>query len=186
MQNIVLMEQVHGNEVKVVGKKDIGNIVRGCDALISSDPSVLLGVRVADCLPISIKDKKGRAFGIIHAGWRGLDNGIIGKTIKLMSDKMKIDKCELEIVIGPHICQKHYEVGGEVALKFNDYPQALLQKDGKTFLDLAKVAVKQLVRAGVAKENIRVDKMCTFENKPLPSFRRDKTQNRLMIYTSFI
>jgi len=90
MQNLILMQQVHGNNVVIVDSKDIGTTIPDCDAIITSDSKVTLGVRVADCLPISVTDIKGRAMGIIHAGWRGLDNGIIGKTIEEICRKFKI------------------------------------------------------------------------------------------------
>jgi len=181
---MVLMEQVHGNTVVRVDNKDEGRTIKNCDALISNDPEVILSVRVADCLPISIIDKKSHSFGLIHAGWRGLDNGIIGKTIALMVSELKIGIWNLKIYIGPHICQKHYEVKSDVSEKFREYPASILQKDGKDFLNLAKVAELQLTKEGINKRNINIDKRCTFEDLSLPSFRRDNTSSRLNIRLS--
>ena len=70
---MVSMQQVHGSGVFLVDHNDDGKIIKGCDALISNDPGVILSVRVADCLPISVVDKKNRSIGLIHAGWRGFD-----------------------------------------------------------------------------------------------------------------
>lgn len=175
-----MMQQVHGNNVVGVGKKDIGTTIPDCDAMISNDKSVTLGVRTADCLPISVRDKKGRGIGIIHAGWKGLLNGIINKTVSKMSEEFSIDPGDLLIVIGPHICVNHYEVKDDVSSKFRNYTDAILQKDGKEFLDLAKIAELQLIKSGVLKENIEVDKRCTYKVPSLFSFRLNKTSERIL------
>ena len=154
---MIQMEQVHGNNVVRVSFADDGKTIPNCDALITNDPKVTLCVRVADCLPISVIDKKGHSFGLIHAGWRGLENGIIKHTIELMQKELKIVNFKLKINIGPHICAKHYDQ------------------------DLAKNAVAQLVELGIKKENIKIDSRCTFEDLSLFSYRRDKTDKRNII-----
>jgi len=121
MKDVILMQQIHGNNVVMVGKKDIGTTIPNCDAMITSDPGVTLGVRVADCLPIFVVDEKGRGIGLIHAGWRGLENEIIVKTIQKMENQWKMETGKLKIIIGPHICPEHYEVKEDVASKFSSY-----------------------------------------------------------------
>lgn len=175
------MQQIHGSNVVRVFNKDDGKIIKNCDALISNDPKTTLFVRVADCLPISLIDKKTRSFGLIHAGWRGLEKKIIEKTVQLMIKEFLINPKDLKATIGSHICQKHYEVGRDVSSKFEKYLNAIMQKDGKEFLDLAKIAELQLINKGVKKENIKISKTCTFEDLSLPSFRRNKTSERILI-----
>lgn len=175
---MIKMQQIHGDRVVRVSKKDDGSIIEKCDALISNDPKVTLLVRVADCLPISLKDKKTHSFGLIHAGWRGLNKRIIAKTIRLMIKEFSTDPKNLVITIGPHICQKHYEVKSDVSSKFAKFSGVILKKENKLFLDLAKIAEIQLIKSGVKKENIKIDKACTFEDLSLPSFRRRRTSER--------
>ncbi len=178
------MQQVHGNNVQIVTSNDIGKTIPECDGLITNDPKLTLGVRVADCLPIVIKDKKSRVFGIVHAGWRGLDNGIIEKAVQKVIKEFSCNPGELEVNIGPHICRKHYEVKEDVSIKFANYPKAILRKGYKEFLDLEKVAKVQLTELGINPQNIRTDKRCTFEDSSLPSFRRNKTSGRLTLSAS--
>ena len=109
------MEQVHSNNVVRVSKTDDRKIIKNCDALISNNPKMVLYVRVADCLPILISDKKSQSFGIIHAGWRGLQKQIISNTICKMVKEFSSDPENLEVTIGPHICQKHYEIKDDVS-----------------------------------------------------------------------
>ncbi len=186
MKNLVLMQQVHGNNVQIVTSSDIGKTIPECDGLITNDPKLTLGVRVADCLPIVIKDKKSRVFGIVHAGWRGLDNGIIEKAVRKVINEFSSNPGELEVNIGPHICRKHYEVKSDVSSRFRSYPGAIIQgiNPKKLYLDLANVAISQLVAQGINPRNIKVDKRCTFEDSSLPSFRRNKTSDRLTLSAS--
>lgn len=178
------MEQVHGNRVVVVGKKDDGKTIKNCDALITSDAGVSLSVHVADCLPIFVTDEKGQVFGVIHAGWRGLAKGIIRETLLLMQKELRMKNEELIIFIGPHICKKHYEVKDDVYSKFLTFKGGSL-KGGRTFLDLGEIAKEQFVSLGVDPKNITIDPTCTFESKDLFSFRRgDKTDRNLYILTS--
>lgn len=179
---MIRMRQVHGNNVVKVDHNDNGKVINNCDSLISNDPKVTLCVRVADCLPISITDKKRNAIGIIHAGWRGLDKNIIEKTIHLMTDEFSSEPEDLEVTIGPHICQKHYEVQNDVSSKFTKYAQVVFKKDEKEYLNLAKIAEAQLKSLGVKKQKIVIDGRCTFEDKSLPSYRRDGSTNHLDVY----
>lgn len=190
MDNIVKMEQVHGNNVVVVDEKDVGKTIKECDGLVTNSPNITLRISVADCLPIFLSASGGSAIGLVHVGWRGLDNKIIEKTITLMSKKLppssegkKTKSQGLQIYIGPHICVNHYEIKADVAAKFSAYPKAITFKGAsfkgnRTYLDLAKVAKQQLISLGVSVQNIKIDKDCTFENKKLKSFRRGDTEGR--------
>ncbi len=160
------MEQVHGNNVVLVDKNDIGRVVPNCDGLIINSPNVHLQIRVADCLPIFIKDLQNNAIGVVHAGWRGLESKVIKNAVNLMQEKFTSRPENLTVYIGPHICKKHYEVKSDVGDKFG----------GELFLDLGKIAKEQFESLGV--KNIEISKDCTFENKDLFSYRRDKTEKR--------
>lgn len=185
MANIVKMEQVHGNKVVLVSAKHLGKTIKKCDGLVTNSPNITLRISVADCLPIFLSASGGSAIGLVHVGWRGLDNKIIEKTITLMSKKLppssegkKTKSQGLQIYIGPHICVNHYEIKADVAAKFSAYPKAITFKGNRTYLDLAKVAKQQLISLGVSVQNIKIDKDCTFENKKLKSFRRGDTEGR--------
>jgi hypothetical protein len=166
---------VHGKEIKIVSAADGGKVIAGVDGLLTREKNVFLSVTVADCLPIFLYEPKKQIIGILHAGWRGLEKNIIS----IAADKMRNElACVPENIlagIGPAICQKHFEVGEEVAKKFKDYPEAVLDEDEKIFLDLKRVAETQLINAGVKRENIEISRECVFE---LPdkyfSHRRDK------------
>jgi len=181
-KNIVGMKLTHGNHIAIVDIKDKGRIIDNCDGLITNDPEIYLKVSAADCLPIAINDPTTNSVGLVHAGWRGLENGVIKNALSLMETKFKVKSEKLIVFIGPFICQKHYEIKAEVSAKFTNYPQALKNVNGKTYLDLGIVAKKQLTNAGVKTKNIQFDGRCTFEDTTLSSFRRGDDFKRIYFY----
>ena len=60
-----------------------------CDGIINTTPGIALGVLTADCCPILIGHKKKQLTGVIHAGWKGVINGILENFIsKVFSTKL--------------------------------------------------------------------------------------------------
>ena len=178
-KNEVGMVQTHGNRVVVVSKKDIGSSIKNCDGLLTNDPETVLKISVADCIPLAIFDPATNSIGLIHAGWRGLDRKIIKNAIDLMIKNFSVKPQNLHVEIGPHICQRHYEIKSDVAERFLNYPDAIKKENGKMFLDLTEVAKEQLIKSGINKNKIKVDIRCTFEDLSLPSFRRGDMKKRI-------
>lgn len=101
------------------------------DAVISRSNCVACAILTADCLPILIADRNGRMVAAIHAGWRGLANGIIEKTIAAMwlkaQQELAISKpLQLVAILGPAISTAYFEVGKEVKDIFLDQSQAVI------------------------------------------------------------
>lgn len=176
--NIVDMQQVHGSRVVRVSKKDVGRKINKCDALITSDPEIYLRISVADCIPLTLYDPITNSIGIVHAGWRGLKKKIIVKTIKAMKKEFSTSSENIVAEVGPHICQKHYEVGKEFADIFCEYSGVLMNENGKFYLDIGKVCIEQLIDSGVLQSNIKYNDKCTFEDPLLPSYRGGDRQKR--------
>ena len=72
----------------------------------------------------------------------------------------------------------------DVSSKFVNFPGSIIKDSGKRFLDLAKIAVMQLMGVGVSEKNIKIDKRCTFEDKNLFSLRRGDRDKRNIYYNS--
>ncbi len=172
------MQQIHGSHVVRVSRKNSGMGINNCDALITSDPEIYLRISVADCIPLTLYDPTTNSIGVVHAGWRGLKKKIVVKTIKAMRKEFSIRPKNIIAEIGPHICQKHYEVGKDVANIFSEYNEVLMNKNGKFYLDIGKVCMEQLINSGVLQSNIKYNNKCTFEEPLLPSYRRGDRQKR--------
>jgi hypothetical protein len=115
----------------------------------------------ADCLPIAVATTAGpRRLAVLHAGWRGLAEGVVEAGVTTLGDASKA------AIIGPAIGPCCYEVGPEVARLYE--PDLLA--DGR--LDLWRAAERALRRAGVERVE-RVD-LCTRDHPQLFfSHRRD-------------
>jgi hypothetical protein len=177
-KDVILADLVHGVKVQIVGEKDKGKIIWKTDALVTNAKGVFLSLTVADCLPIFIFDSLSPALGIVHAGWRGLEKGIIGKVIEKMKEKYKSLPENILAGIGPGICANHYEVGDEVVAYFQKYAEfAIIDKSGRKYLDIKKIAQIQLKEAGVSQKNIEIHPDCTYKNaQKYFSYRRDKPE----------
>jgi len=172
--HLVSAEIIHGNNIQIVAGKDGGKVIVSADGLITQIKEIYLSITSADCLPIFLFEPKNEIIGLIHAGWRSLEKGILANAVEEIK---KLGGAPENILagVGPAICQPHYEVGPEVAKKFENYPEAIEKDNEKLFLDIKKIAELQLSGLGFKKENIEISPECTFE---LPekyfSARRDR------------
>lgn len=174
-KEITLPEQVHGDKIVTMNKKNKGKAVKGADGLVTKEKGVVLGVTTADCLPILFFEDGKEIIGIIHAGWKG--------SLKRISEKMirKIKNLggsagRLRVIIGPHIQKCCYDIdkrrGNKFRKEFGD--QVIRRENGKLFLDLTKINLLQLLKSGVKKSNIEVLPFCTSCEEQLFSYRKDK------------
>ncbi len=138
---------------------------QGClgeaDALLSQTPGLMIGVFTADCLPVLLVDPEHRAVAAVHAGWRGAARGILTAVITAMQVQFGSQPDKLLAAIGPAICGDCYEVGPEVARRFQHWFPEREDLDSGARLDLPEVGRRQLVEAGVPRANIALSGLCT-------------------------
>ncbi|MDA0328207.1 MAG: polyphenol oxidase family protein [Gemmatimonadetes bacterium] len=149
--------QVHGSEVRVHGGTATGlSIVGACDGHMTREPGVLLGVTIADCVPVFVVDASQRAVAAVHAGWRGAAEGVLERSIEAMATRFGTDTADVYIHLGPSICGDCYEVGPEVF-------EALGQStpDRPTPIDLRAALGQRAVALGVDAERVSVSTHCT-------------------------
>jgi YfiH family protein len=79
---LVTLRQIHSDLIHFVSKPPATTLVG--DGLITDTPHLLLGIQTADCLPVILVDKKRKAVGVFHAGWRGTIQRIVEKGAGLM------------------------------------------------------------------------------------------------------
>lgn len=135
------------------------------DAVITAQTGILIGVDVADCVPILLYDKRLKVIGAVHAGWRGTSHQILRKTINNMADKFSSSPSDILIAMGPAIRQCCYEVGAEVieaVEKATGTGEYYVQKEQRFFLDLPLANMYQAVSSGVPSVNIWMLQECTF------------------------
>lgn len=150
--------QVHGTEVRLV---DTPGGSEGYDALITRSPDVLLVVSVADCAPILVYDARTGAMAAIHAGWKGTTGKLVFKTLETMAQTFGTRGEDCWAMVGACIGPEAFEVGAEVAEKFEDTNKKWDEKRGKFVVDLKKANADQLLKFGVPETHIDVSPWCT-------------------------
>lgn len=176
---IVRCNQTHSDHVKVVGLCDGGKVIDDCDALITEAKGVCLIIKTADCVPVSIIDEKRGVVANIHAGWRGTSARIVEKTLAKMIGEFSCVPIDMKAIIGPCIGPCCFEVGEEVVEAIGEKFVVGTSFNNKPMLDLRDANVSQLLACGVSLENIAVSGECTCCSGFLPSYRRNKTTERI-------
>ena len=174
---LIIPQQIHSTNVSVI--RAAGR-VNNLDGVFSANPDLICSVQVADCLPIYFVHKSEVVFGLVHAGWRGLVNGILWKSSKLLMDHGQLTN-EFEILIGPSIKSCCFEVSDDVINQFN--PAFVENKgNGKYRIDLQEMALNQLMSSGFQKDNITVLSDCTScKEDKYHSYRRNGKKAGRMI-----
>lgn len=174
-QPIVWLEQTHST-ICIIPEKETS---RTGDALVTRSNQYPLAIMTADCLPITLCNQQGNEIAAIHAGWRGLFNGIIENTVH----RMLSPASSLLAWIGPAISQPYYEIGEEVYESFlKKNPQNIDAfhkiKEKKWLANLPLLAEYTLNSLGI--EAVTQSNLCTFEKKDeFYSYRRTPQTGRI-------
>lgn len=171
----IASKQVHGTDLVILTSKD--QPLPPCDALATHLANYPLMVRHADCQAALLYDPVNKVIAAIHAGWRGLVNGIYPKTIHALQKYYGSQPNDLLIAIAPSLGKEnsqflHYK---------EEIPERFWSFQFKPFyFDLKAIAQAQLMQAGVLSENLYISEIDTADpSTPCPSYRRDKTPLRM-------
>jgi YfiH family protein len=155
---LAMVRQVHGSRVvrrarpeEASGPAPVGELEEA-DGQATASPGVAPIVLSADCLPVAVAG--GGALAMLHAGWRGLADGVIAEGVRAVRECAQAGK--LTAAIGPAAGACCYEVGPEVHERFADRDE-----DGRRGrnLDMKAIARAQLIAAGV--ETVHDVELCT-------------------------
>lgn len=182
----VAANQVHGNQVYHVTKKDLGKgsiypPISDADGLITHENDIALLSFYADCVPIYIWDSHKGIISVAHAGWKGTTLDIGGKMVENFCKNFNSNVGDIQTVIGPSICKTCYQVGPDVVEQFKisfdekELKQfAIEQAKDQYQLDLWKANEQLLLRRGILPHNLTIMGLCTSCNPNLFfSHRRD-------------
>ena len=169
MEDTVVMKVEHGVRIVEMSEKEkgLGMVADdgvSCDALVTTQRSICLGLLTADCFPVVIVDESIGGVALVHCGWQSCDKGIVKKVIELMREKFGCDSPTLKVWIGPGIGKNSYVVE-EVKQKNQDWKGLIeISGVGSFKLDLLSLIKKQLVDQGVMQKNIRETKIDTYKD----------------------
>ena len=167
---VLLLRQVHGAHVAVVERGEyVGGPRPEADAAVTDDPTIAIGIRVADCAPILIADRRRHIVGAAHAGWRGTVQRVATAAIGAMRERFGSRPEDLVAAIGPCLGSCCGEVGPDVVEKFREaghdaeaMRRWLTSGRGDRFqLDLPLANRDQLEASGVPASQIHASGLCT-------------------------
>ena len=165
--------QVHGDRASrvtgdLIGSGSLGaeTAIADTDALVTDINDVPLVVLIADCAVVALFDPVNRAVGLAHAGWRGTVAGIAAGTVRKMEDEFGSRPADIVAGIGPSIGPCCFEVGDEVAERFEDvFPDSWKRvvdvRGGRAHVNLWEANRLQLSGAGLRDGNIETADLCT-------------------------
>lgn len=155
-ERFVLSGNIHGK--KVVEVVCPVNRLDACDGLVTDQAGLMLGVKTADCLPIFFVDTRTRRIAIAHAGWKGVMRGIVLEVMRHFHPNVLV-------ALGPSIGNCHYQIHDARRLRMlkraHILPEDFVSQGEKHAVDLRAMVVRQLLQAGVSRENIDTSAPCT-------------------------
>ena len=172
----VWLKQMHGT---VVVNAHDADCRPEADACVSAHAGAVCVVMTADCLPVLLCDEQGSTVGAVHAGWRGLCDGVIEQTVCAMH----VQPAALMAWLGPAIGSRKFEVGDEVRAAFiAKQPQAVAafvaSASGKWLADIYQLARLRLNVLGITR--VYGGSLCTCtDHTRFFSYRRDGATGRM-------
>jgi len=178
-EDVLRPKQVHGTCVAFVGERRTLAPAEA-DAVVCDRPGQRVAVVTADCVPILLAARDGRAVAAIHAGWRGLAAGVVGAGVRALAARCG-GPPRLVAAIGPYIGPCCYEVDAPVidalrAAFAGDLDAALSGAPaGHAMLDLGRLVVRGLLSEGLRPEAVgSLAGACTCcDPERFHSYRRD-------------
>jgi YfiH family protein len=184
-RELVEVHQVHGAAVHTVRRGQPSHATPNdtkADAIVTDDPTRMVGVRIADCTPVLLSSADGAVVAAVHAGWRGVIGGVLPAAVRAMR-VLAPASCLGGIagVIGPCISAANFEVGPEVAAEFRrvfgDHAGYVTAGAGDRFhIDLKSALAEQVRAEGITA--IEVLPHCTYGQPELFFSHRRATHER--------
>ncbi len=173
---VVHSRQVHGKTI-LIHDSAVEGFCLGpeADGHVSAVPGTLMGVTVADCVPVFLVDAHRQAVGLLHAGWRGAAAGVLEAGISLLKSRSGSEPEDLLVHLGPAICGSCYEVGPEVHAALG-----LHEPRTPAPVDLRGLLAEKALDMGVMGANITRSTFCTLCGaSPFFSHRGGATQRQI-------
>jgi copper oxidase (laccase) domain-containing protein len=148
----------------------------GADGLLCDNPTCVVSVTVADCMPIWIYDMRSGIFGVLHSGWKG--TGILGNALDIIQGETGSDPSTVSVILGPSIGRCCYYVPNERAHVFasefgeNTVWVSMTERGEERYsIDLRKANIDLARRLHIG-SLLDVD-VCTCCDTGLGSYRRE-------------
>ncbi|MBL4621210.1 MAG: peptidoglycan editing factor PgeF [Immundisolibacteraceae bacterium] len=170
------LDQQHSNQIINCQTSVKNQLPPTADGSFTDLPNRVCVVLTADCLPILIRSTDGHQLAAVHAGWRGLHNGVIGNALKQFAGSPAI------AWIGPAIGPQAYQVDESLKSSFvnlnSDYEASFTPVSANQWrMDLVSIATHQLRAEGLAE--VYTSDICCYQDTRFYSYRRDPDCGRM-------
>lgn len=188
IEHVHFLEQKHGRELffddigRHVNKQYVPHEGDGIvfPILPNNQKKHLFYVYTADCIPVFVIGTK--YMSVLHCGWRSTAFGIVERLLELYHSNVESETTNtfLYAVIGAGISAKFFEFGEDNAHLFKrDTTPHYQKRDGRSYFDLKGYITQILHDSNIPVLDIH---QCTYEYLEYPSYRYNKTLNRIVNY----
>lgn len=169
-----MVEQIHGKKIiEIAREKNFKT--KGYDGMVTEMKECPMGIKTADCVPVFFFSPDIHLLLGVHAGWKGLYDGIIDSALDVITQKQG-NISTVIVAIGPHIGKCCYSVQKERVDLFTEKmasPKASILKDTIWFLDLSEIIKSTLKKRNIKDSHIDDVDICTYCHEEYFSFRRE-------------
>lgn len=182
---IVTVKQTHSSNVFFLNSQERSyeeNSVielgegQGFDAVVIQGSGINALIKLADCQGLVLYEPKEKVLALVHSGWKGSVQNIIGKTIGEMEKKLNLDPANLVCAITPSLgpcCGEFKNYENELPKEFLAY------KDHNDYFDFWSISRLQLKEAGLRDGHIEIAGICSKCHEDCFSFRRGDIFGRM-------
>ena len=183
---VAFVRQTHSDRLTVVRPADSyqpqqpEELRCNYDAMIAPEAGVGLLIKVADCQGVILYDPVSRVLGLVHSGWRGSVQNILGRTVTEMA-AFGVQPANILAAISPSL--------GPCCAEFKNY-QAELPPSFQNFMtapnhfDFWAISRQQLTESGLKPQNVESAEICTKCSPEFFSYRRGDSWGRFGIMAS--
>lgn len=165
---VILPLHEHATRTWVVTSENTTQIEFPADILLTKEKQVALAHQFADCVPLLFVDRKRKAIGFAHAGWRGLTMGGVQITILSMQANFGSHPEDLWVWIGPCIQKESYVFEEKpIQSALESWSSSIETQKGNYAIDLPHFIESSCVQLGIDPTRIINDGRDTYQEREI-------------------
>lgn len=190
---MIRVSQKHTDKILIATRENGGegilrpNEIDAQDAIVTDEKNLMLCIVTADCVPLFLFDEKRKVIGLSHCSRVAIANNMPAKTVMEMINNYGCRGENIKAVLGPYLSQAHHEVQKKDVDMFREYfsdeecERFARPQNDRFYVDMGEAVKISLEKVGIPRCNVRDDRVCTFENPELFSWRRDHEKGRRIL-----
>ena len=171
INNFIKIKPIYKDNIIILVDNDIKNKEIEADCIITNVPNLFLHLYFADCIPMTVFDKKNNILAFAHMGWQSIEANLHKKVIEKMINTFNSNIKYIEVYLGPSIKASSYIINTPSQLKYEEWlPYLRHIKNDCYQIDLNGYILDYLKKIGV--KNINISSIDTAKDKEYYSHYR--------------